>query len=160
MRGREPGGPFDAVSTSCRRRPSRAICGFSRCRLSGRRGTLTSHEAPPPGAREGGAPPGPTNHTAEPSSVRPFSGREVLRLGLAVAALALVPEIALGCPSCFAATDRGVLRTYLFSGIVLSSLPVALIALLGWKVRRWLNVREEATAALSWSTESRDHSDQ
>lgn len=64
--------------------------------------------------------------------------RMAARASVLAALLFIAPRASQACAKCFGASDTKVLRTYLLSGVMLSLLPIALLAFIGWMVRRLL----------------------
>ena len=76
----------------------------------------------------------------------PWSGRSAAISGQAVfmgAAVVLLPELALACPVCFSAASERVFHTYYLTAVVMTLLPVAIVALFaGWLRRRFKQAAE------------------
>ena len=69
-------------------------------------------------------------------------GRQRAGAGKAVVAgaLLLLPKIGFACPVCFAAGNANVLQTYYLSAVLMSLLPLVIVAVLaGWLRRLFKN---------------------
>ncbi|MFQ5876344.1 MAG: hypothetical protein ACE5JH_01440 [Acidobacteriota bacterium] len=80
----------------------------------------------------------------------PAPARNRVRRGLAAAALgvllALAPGPARACPRCFESSDSGVLRAYYGTAVLLSALPLGIMGMLLYAIRRTTRRRGRAGA--------------